>query len=165
VAINNAKANEEGKNQNLAFTKAADAQNSLLTGLINNTSDLLKTVLASTFAKHRWPIRGSIGAMTGQPTTPWHITIGNPWSPIISAGNMIVEKIELSAKGEMGFNDVPLFTTANISLRFGRHLGAQEIERIFNNGYQRIYNKPRNDASKTDRNKPKDNKEIPPQVN
>ena len=108
---------------------------------MDNTSKLLRSILAATFAKHRWPIRGSIGAMTGMPTAPWHITIGNPYSPIISAGNMIVEKIELSAKGELGFNDMPMQLNAKINLKFGRNLGKQEIDKMFNNGYRRIYSK------------------------
>jgi hypothetical protein len=157
--IEDAKKSESEKNETVGFAGAVEANTGVLSGLLdeNGTAGkLLKSILASTFAKHRWPIRGSIGAMTGQPTAPWHITIGNPWSPIISAGNMIVEKIDLSAKGELGFNDMPIFINANISLRFGRNLGAQEIERIFNNGYRRIYNKPRSDASSDDKTKPKD---------
>lgn len=112
------------------------------------TSAFLKSVLASTFAKHRWPLRASIAAMTGTPTAPWHITIGNPWSPIISAGNMVVDKIEVKAKGEMGFNDVPIHLNATITLKFGRNLGRQEILKIFNNGYKRIYKKQKPDTKK-----------------
>lgn len=107
----------------------------------NDIGSFLKSVLAATFAKHRWPIRGSIGAMTGLPTAPWHITIGNPWNPIISAGNMIVHEVSVSAKGEMYFNDMPKEVTAKISLKFGRNLGKQEIQNIFNNGYRRVYSK------------------------
>lgn len=123
---------------------AANAFNNKLTSLLESEGvmgAMLKNVLASTFAKHRWPIRGSIGAMTGIPTAPWHITVGNPYSPIISAGNMIVDKIEVSSKGEMGFNDLPLQITAKISIKFGRNLGKQEIDSLFNNGYRRIYSK------------------------
>lgn len=125
-------------------TDAANAFNNKLTSLIDEegmVGSLLKSILASTFAKHRWSIRGSIGAMTGIPTAPWHITVGNPYSPIISAGNMIVDKIEVSSKGEMGFNDLPLQITAKISIKFGRNLGKQEIDSLFNNGYRRIYSK------------------------
>jgi hypothetical protein len=158
-----AKENELSKNQNIQ--NAAALKESVGTLDAINTSDFLRTIVASTFAKHRWPIRGSIGAMTGQPTTPWHITIGNPWSPIISAGNMIVDKVEISAKGEMGFNDMPIFLNANVNLRFGRNLGAQEIERIFNNGYQRIYTKPKADESRNDKTKPTDITTRPVQQN
>jgi hypothetical protein len=162
-----AKQNELENNQNIQNAAAVNASIGTLKNISDDskTSDFLRTIVASTFAKHRWPIRGSIGAMTGQPTTPWHITIGNPWSPIVSAGNMIVDKIDLSAKGEMGFNDMPIFLNATVNLRFGRNMGAQEIERIFNNGYQRIYNKPQNDQSRTDKTKPKDNITKPPTYN
>lgn len=153
------KKSEAETNETVGMAGAAAQNNSVLSSMLDETTTtgkFLKSILASTFAKHRWPIRGSIGVMTGQPTTPWHITIGNPWSPIISAGNMIVDKIDLSAKGELGFNDMPIFVNTNISLRFGRNLGSKEIEKIFNNGYQRIYNKSTNDSKPIDNSKPKD---------
>lgn len=131
---------ETERKQNEA--EAADAAGNIFAESLSKMSEasgILKSILAATFAKHRWPIRASIAAMTGDPTAPWHITIGNPWSPTISAGNMVVEKITLTAKGEMGFNDMPVQLNANITLRFGRNLGKQEIEKIFNNGYRRVY--------------------------
>jgi hypothetical protein len=45
----------------------------------------------------------------------------------------------VSAKGEMGFNDMPMEITAKLSVKFGRNLGKQEIQSIFNNGYNRVY--------------------------
>jgi hypothetical protein len=159
-------ANEKKNNETVGLAGAVSENSNMLSNMLDEkttTGKFLKSIMASTFAKHRWPIRGSIGAMTGQPTTPWHITIGNPWSPIISAGNMIVDKIELSAKGELGFNDMPIFINANVSLRFGRHMGSQEIEKIFNNGYKRIYDKTSTDTKPIDNSKQKD-PTIPPKT-
>ena len=61
---------------------------------------------------------------------------------------MVVDKIEVKAKGEMGFNDVPIHLNATITLKFGRNLGRQEILKIFNNGYKRIYTKQKPDTKK-----------------
>lgn len=134
-------------NEKVAANMAGEQAIKSLEGLLGKfVGGFLRTVLASTFAKHRWTIRGSIGAMTGQPTAPWHITIGNPYSPIISSGNMVVDDVSVNGKGEMGFNDMPKEITATIKLRFGRNLGKQEIQSIFNNGYKRYYSNPSPDT-------------------
>lgn len=96
-------------------------------------------LLQGTVSKYRWPLKGSIGLMSGVNTTPWHLTIGNPMSPIINLGNIVVKNVELKLSNDLGFNDMPIFTTANIEVEMGRPLGRSELERMFNNGYSRLY--------------------------
>lgn len=106
-----------------------------------SANSVLQTILASTVAKHRWPLIGGIGLMTGQNTTPWHLTIGNPRSPFFNVGNIVVKNVGLKFNNELGFNDIPTRVTATIDVELGRSLGAQEILSVFNNGYRRQYRK------------------------
>jgi len=111
-----------------------------LTGeLTNLLSGALKAVLSSTTAKWKWPLKGGLGVITGENTTPWHLTIGNPNSPFVSLGNIKVSKVNIDFNNELGFNDIPTKMDIKIDVSFGRNLGAQEIFAMFNNGYTRIY--------------------------
>ncbi|MCK9416533.1 hypothetical protein M0Q97_07750, partial [Candidatus Dojkabacteria bacterium] len=112
---------------------------SLVGGVKNITNEFLQSVLASTVAKWRYALDGSIGLMTGQSTTPWHITLGNPLSPTVSLSNVKITQISVKLKNEMAFNDMPTKLDVEIQLALGRNLGAQEIFNMFNNGYQRSY--------------------------
>jgi len=114
-------------------TNASDAPG---VGLIEK---VMTTILASTVAKWKWPLKGGLGVMTGENTTPWHLTIGNPYSPFVSLGNIKVSKVSVDWNNEMGFNDIPTRMDVEISVDFGRNLGGQEIFAMFNNGYTRVY--------------------------
>lgn len=104
--------------------------------LLNGT---LKSVMASTCGKYRWPLRGGFAVMTGINTTPWHLTVGNPLSPIISVGNIVVESSTLNFSSELGYNDLPQSVRAVYKVKLGRNLGAQELYRMFGHKYQRSY--------------------------
>jgi hypothetical protein len=89
--------------------------------------------------KYRWPLIGSLGASTGENTTPWHLTIGNPYSPIISVGNIIVESVNVKGSNEFSYNDMPTKIDVDITMKLGRNLGGQEIYQMFNQSYFRVY--------------------------
>lgn len=108
----------------------------IIRNAINNFSDIL---LAGTIAKYRWPIKGSLALMSGLNSTPWHLTVGNPYSPIISLGNILVTKVDTKWSSDLGFNDMPIRIDVTIRTKLGRPLGKQEIEKIFNNSYKRVY--------------------------
>ena len=120
--------------QATALTKSLD----ILKG--GATNDFLKKILSSTVAKWRYVMMGSIALMTGENSTPWHLTLGNPYSPFVSLGNIIVEDISLNYNNEFAFNDMPTRLDVEVKIKFGRNLGAQEIFSMFNNGYKRDYN-------------------------
>lgn len=115
-----------------------------ITGSENNysydaSSSILKTILASTVARYSWPLRGSIGMFTGEATTPWHLTIGNPYAPIISMSNVYLKNIDVSYQGEMLYNDIPKFINVKLSLEQGRNMGKNEIYDMFGIKYKRSY--------------------------
>lgn len=105
-------------------------------------TDSIQTILAGSVYRYRWPLIGSIGLMSGLATTPWHLTIGNPFSPILNMNNIVVSNVELKFSSELGFNDMPKRVDAIIDIKMARPFGSQEINRMFNNQYGRIYSKP-----------------------
>jgi hypothetical protein len=113
----------------------------------NLAKNLGNTLLAGTVYKYRWPLKGTIGLMTGISTTPWHLTVGNPYSPIINIGNIIVNDVSVKLSNDLGFNDMPARIDVNVQIDFGRPLGKQEIEKMFNNGYKRIYAKDKSNTN------------------
>jgi hypothetical protein len=79
--------------------------------------------------------------MSGINTTPWHLTIGNPYSPILSMANIVVDTVNVEGSGELGYNDMPKRLKYSIKCHVGRNLGGQEIMQMFNNSYFRVYSK------------------------
>lgn len=129
---------------------AEDAKNALSSENLTKTiNDVVKSVLTSTIGKYRWALKGSIGLMAGINTTPWHLTIGNPYSPAISMSNIIVEKVNLKFNNELAYNDMPTSMNVEIICKQGRNLGGQEIYRSFNNQYVRIYAAPSSSGTTT----------------
>jgi hypothetical protein len=110
----------------------------LANGVFN---DFVKTILAGSVYKYRWPLIGSIGVMSGLSTTPWHLTVGNPFSPILNMANIVVNNVDMKFSSEMGFNDMPKRVDAVIDIKMARPIGSSEINRMFNNQYGRIYSK------------------------
>ena len=80
-----------------------------------------------------------MAAETGLPSGIWHITMGNPKSPIISCGDLILSSSELKLGRELGFNDFPNEFSVEYTLESARERGRDELERIFNAGKGRVY--------------------------
>lgn len=146
---------------------AAAAKNKLLSSadsLLGGWTDgLVQTILASTVMKWRYAMMGSIALMTGENSTPWHLTLGNPYSPFLSVGNIVVKSITMNFNNEFGYNDIPTRLDVEIQVALGRNLGAQEIFGMFNNGYQRAYATPSESASNNNEKTPIPN--LPEEVN
>jgi len=104
----------------------------------------LESILTSTIAIHRFRLRGSIELMVGgrDSSSPWHITIGNPYSPWLATNHIIVESVSVETSTEMGFNDQPQWLKATFNCKFSRALGKQELMRMCNNSYRRTYSVP-----------------------
>jgi hypothetical protein len=102
---------------------------------------LISSVLASTVARYQWPIRGALNQLTGEAATPWHLTIGNPHSPLLSMNNIKVNTLDVALGNELAFNDIPRYMTIKATIEQGRNFGKQEIESMFNIQYKRLYKK------------------------
>lgn len=114
---------------------------------LNALTTLGNTFLTATVGKYKIPLNASIGVMTGVNTAPWHLTIGNPYSPILTAANIVVDTVDVKMNNSLGFNDMPTGFKLNIGLKLGRNLGGQEIFRMFNNTYFRYYKNVSNKAT------------------
>lgn len=115
-----------------------EKQTSLLNDVLSST--LVKDILSSTVAKYVWPMRGSIAMLTGEAATPWHLTIGNPYAPLLSLNNVKVNNVEVTFTGEMQYNDIPKYIKVNLDLDQGRNMGKNEILDSIGIEYQRKYN-------------------------
>jgi hypothetical protein len=99
--------------------------------------DAAKKGLSGLLQKYRVKIIGVINALASLPSTPWHITIGNPMRPTFCSGDMLVEAVSLSLGPNLAFNDLPSSIRVEFNLTNARALGLQEIMSKFNSGYLR----------------------------
>ena len=111
---------------------------------MNTILATLQTILTSTISIYRFELRGTIELMVGGKvgSTPWHLTIGNPYSPWFATNHIIIKTATVTTSNEMGFNDQPQRLTATFEAQFSRALGKQELMRMFNNSYRRTYASP-----------------------
>lgn len=96
--------------------------------------------LSATVKKYRVEIEGIVKALSGAPSTPWHVTIGNPLRPIFCSGDMYTDNVNLKLGPTLAFNDLPSYITVDFTLSNARSWGAQEIMAKFNSGYLRTVN-------------------------
>lgn len=110
------------------------------TGFLSGIMSIAIDTLSATVSKYEQEIRGVVGALTGSPTTPWHITIGNPLRPIFCAGDMLTDDIKVTLGPDLAFNDLPSKITVEFTLKNARPWGLQEIAAKFNTGNLRVVN-------------------------
>jgi len=119
-----------------AANKQRDEQN-IWASALSATLRGVKTALYGLLQKYRVKIIGIVNALSGLPSTPWHITIGNPMRPVFCAGDMLVENVNLKLGPVLAFNDLPSSITVEFNLTNARPWGLQEIMAKFNSGYLR----------------------------
>lgn len=117
----------------------AQTQNDILTNLKNKFVSQSDTILRRVVSKYKIEIQGIARALTGAPSTPWHITIGNPLRPIFCAGDMYMNsEVQLTLGPTLAFNDLPSSIKASFTLVNARAWGLQEIIAKFNTGSIRV---------------------------
>lgn len=77
--------------------------------------------------------------LTEAPCGLWHITIGNPYRPIISMGNMILKKTTITHSGPLGLDDFPTNLTVTCDFDRGKPRDQYGIEAMYMTGNDRIY--------------------------
>lgn len=123
-------ANKLKENQDL-LSKINSYGNSIADDIVNE----IGTILTKQIQKYKIEIEGIARALTGAPSTPWHITIGNPLRPIFCAGDMYMEQdVKLTLGPTLAFNDLPSSIKAEFTLQNARPWGLQEIAAKFNSG-------------------------------
>jgi hypothetical protein len=97
-------------------------------------------VLGDTVRKYKIEIMGIANALSGAPSTPWHITIGNPLRPVFCSGDMFTQRVTIDLGKDLAFNDLPSTIKVSFDLENARPWGLQEILAKFNTGYIRTVN-------------------------
>jgi len=100
----------------------------------------IKSALTLTVQKYRIEIEGIVRALALLPSTPWHVTIGNPLRPIFCSGDMYTDSVNLKLGPTLAFNDLPSYITLEFTLTNARNWGADDIMSKFNTGYLRTVN-------------------------
>jgi hypothetical protein len=128
---------DEIKKEKDAADKAnADGQ-SLAASAGDKLITLAKKILSGAIGKYRERIVGIINSLSGMPSTPWHITIGNPMRPVFVSGDMLTTDVKLTLGSTLAFNDLPSSIKVEFSLVPARNLGLQELFAKFNAGHLR----------------------------
>lgn len=100
------------------------------------------------FSLYRFQLTAAVQADMGLPSGSWHVSVGNPFNPIASVGDLVINRsggMTMKFNNELSYDDKPTEVTFSISLKNARPRGAQEIEQIFNAGKGRIYVYPQYD--------------------
>ena len=130
--IDNLKTDDTAKEK---ATTAAEEQQ----GILDTLKKEGETILNKVVQKYKIEIQGIARALTGAPSTPWHITIGNPLRPIFCAGDMYMsDTLTLNLGPTLAFNDLPSSIKASFTLVNARPWGLQEIIAKFNTGSIRV---------------------------
>jgi hypothetical protein len=115
-----------------------------MTDLVTKQLDKLIGALAGglekTVQKYEHEVRGIVAALSGAPSTPWHVTIGNPLRPVFCSGDMYTDNATLKLGSTLAFNDLPANITLDFTLQNARPWGLQEIIAKFNTGHLRVVN-------------------------
>lgn len=142
-AVNNIKYLARASQETLAQEEKAlkEKKNTLLDNTLKKFKDKFADgglkVLSALLQKYRTQIIGVINALSGLPSTPWHITIGNPLRPTFCSGDMLVDNVNLKLGPTLAFNDLPNSITVEFTMTNARPWGLQEIVSKFNSGYLR----------------------------
>lgn len=125
------------------------------TGLLSQfgevLSGLVNTIISTITKKYRERILGVLNSLSGMPSTPWHITLGNPLRPVFCSGDMLIGDVNLTFGPNLSFNDLPTTITAEFTLTNARPWGLQEILAKFNTGYIRVLSHANDDKGKLDK--------------
>lgn len=140
--------NDFTKKQKDTTEKGPEQQLKIERGLIESSGKQLSSLaqniinsLEETVRKYRIEIMGIANALSGAPSTPWHITIGNPLRPVFCSGDMyMADNVKLTLGPTLAFNDLPSNIKVEFTLTNARPWGLQEILAKFNTGHLRTVN-------------------------
>jgi hypothetical protein len=104
---------------------AKDLGGMVFSGLLNKLGRPHKYALAS--------------LLSGAPVGCWHLTIGNPKSPILEIGNLVCTNSEIEHYGPLGLDDFPTGIRVKVSLEHGKPRDITGIEQMYGRGDTRMY--------------------------
>ena len=120
--------------------KALEEEKGLVSSMIDKIIGILGSSLKKTISKYLEEVKGIVYALSGMPSTPWHITVGNPLRPIFCSGDMYTTDVNLKLGPVLAFNDLPSSISVDFTLTNARPWGMDEILAKFNTGHLRTVN-------------------------
>ena len=108
----------------------------------NFLGDSFKNTVGAIFGKYKIALTGVINALTGNPSTPWHVTIGNPKKPLFASGDLYMDEVTVKLGPVLSWNDLPSSIKIDFTLKNARNLGADEIFERFQATGVRTYQRP-----------------------
>lgn len=102
-------------------------------GLSSALKGALKGVLGRP-AMYAWD-----SLLSGDNVGQWHLTVGNPYNPIISLGNLIMTGATIEQMGPLGIDDFPSELVVTVKLKTGRSRDLTELEQMYTRGMSAIY--------------------------
>lgn len=77
--------------------------------------------------------------LSEQPVGFWHLTVGNPFHPILSVGNLVLKNTTIEHYGPLGLDDFPTGIKVTCELTRGKPRDIREIEKMYMHGNDKIY--------------------------
>lgn len=114
-------------------------KNITISNIGEGIGDIVSGGVEYIISRYRENLKAALSVETGLPSGIWHITIGNPKSPIISCGDLVLSSSILKLGTELGYNDFPNSFKIDYTLKSARTRGRDELSRIFNAGRGRVY--------------------------
>lgn len=125
---------DSGSNEESRTSTTSAIESGLNTAIAAIPKEALGYIQDFIKAKYKIKFMGIINALTGGPSTPWHITVGNPLRPIFCSGDMLCSSVDVNFGPQLSFNDLPTYIEVTVNLKSARNLGLQEIFSKFNAG-------------------------------
>lgn len=111
-----------------------------LTDVATNAANLGMGKLLDKIGRPGIPVMNSL--LTGTPVGEWHVTIGNPLSPTMVMGNMLLDDTQVSFSDTLGYDGFPNKMYVTCKLKHAMPRSIAEMESMMNCGRGRIYMKP-----------------------
>lgn len=126
--------------KNMSFEDSRNAMGSFIGNVVDTGLSILKHGIGSWFKNKmgRPNIYAFNSLIHSDNTGLWHLTIGNPFNPIASLGNLIVDNTEVIHEGPLGFDDFPTGLKVVVSLHHAASRDAIDIQRIYTGGQSTI---------------------------
>jgi len=77
--------------------------------------------------------------LSSAPVGNWHLTIGNPMSPLLEIGNLCLTGAEIEHYGPLGMDDMPTGLRVKVTLEHGKPRDMMGIEQMYGRGDSRFY--------------------------
>lgn len=115
--------------------------------------NLLKNIIKGSIGAALGKIMDAVGRpgivisnslLSGEPVGEWHLTIGNPYNPILSMGDLICTGVQINFPTDsLSYGEFPTSMTAKVTLKPSKPRDRAGIEMMFNHGKTRMYWAPK----------------------